>query len=104
MMLFLDRLKLLHWTTAATFSGRVSDVFLLPVGDNAGVVGHIVLVYQWVRVVYKPLLHVVSTDWTRPCHRLTEVSVDRRPSDRLDSLQLTRSGDIEPLKEDTQIV
>ena len=70
----------------------------LPIGDNARVVAGLVVVDPIVRLVDEPLLLSVSTDSRHTLDGLSKVRVDRRPTVRLQPLQLSRCRHIETLQ------
>lgn len=69
-----------------------------PVGDDARVVGDLVLVHFSLRVGDELVLLAVGADGGGALHRLPEVRVDRGAAHGLESLQLTRRRHVETLQ------
>ena len=69
----------------------------VPVGTNIGVVGYLVIIHPLLTLLHEPVLLMVGADAGCSQEGLLEVRVDRRASDRLQTLQLTRGGHIETL-------
>ena len=70
----------------------------LPVGGDAGEVEDEVVVDVSERRLVEAPLSAVRPDRPRPGDRLTEVHVDRGARRRLDTLQLARRRNVEPLR------
>ena len=68
-----------------------------PVGTDGGVVGNLVVVHSRLTLLNEAGLLAVGPDARSSSDGLLEVRVYRRTCDRLETLQLTRSGHVEPL-------
>ena len=68
-----------------------------PVGTDGGVVGNLVVVHSRLTLLSEAGLLAVGPDARSSSDGLLEVRVYRRTCDRLETLQLTRSGHVEPL-------
>ena len=70
----------------------------IPVGTDVGVVGNLVIIHPLLTLLHEPVLLTVGPDAGCSQEGLLEVRVDGRTSDRLQTLQLTRGGNIETLQ------
>ena len=69
----------------------------LPIGTDAGIVGNPVVIHSSLTLLLESVLLTVGPDAGCSQEGLLEVRVDGRTSDRLQTLQLMRSGHIETL-------
>ena len=74
-----------------------STVGSIPIGTDVGVVGNLVIIHPLLTLFHEPVLLTVGPDAGCSQEGLLEVRVDGRASDRLQTLQLTRGGNVETL-------
>ena len=87
---------LLHTATIGTHDS-------IPIGTHDRVESHLVVVYPALVLPYEPVLLAVGPNACSPNQRLLEVSVDGRPCDRVQTLQLPSSGHINTLQGNNQL-
>ena len=74
------------------------NICYTPIWCDTGIVSHIVVIHQMVKPLCKWFLFFVCSDWTNTTNSFTEVSINWRSHNWVNSFQLSGCCDIKSLK------